>query len=66
MFPFSFWYQRKYRIFTGPWFGKKKPDIRTFLTPFAKDLKEFRDIGKDLHHLIIRTSTLPPPPLRIT
>ena len=47
-----FRYQRKYRIFAGLWFDKRKPYIRTFLTPFAKELKEFGDSGKYLLHLI--------------
>ena len=51
MFLFTFRYQRKYRIFAGLWFGEKKPEIRTFLTLFAKELKEFGDSGKYLLHL---------------
>ena len=51
-FLFTFRNQRKDRIFTGRWFGKKKPYIRTFLTPFAKELKEFGDSGKHLFRLI--------------
>lgn len=28
----------KYRLFAGLWFGRKKPDFRTFLQPFASSL----------------------------
>ena len=49
---FFFRYQRKYRLFAGLWFGKKKPDFKTFFNPFAQELKEFGDNGtaiKPLH-----------------
>ncbi|XP_066925533.1 uncharacterized protein [Clytia hemisphaerica] len=41
-------YRRKYRLFAGLWFSDKKPDFKTFLKPFAEELKEFGTAGKSI------------------
>lgn len=34
----TFGFSTKYRLFAGLWFGRKKPDFRTFLQPFVNSL----------------------------
>ncbi|XP_066934755.1 uncharacterized protein [Clytia hemisphaerica] len=46
-----FRYQRKYRIFAGLWFDVKKPDFKTFLNPFMKELNTFGVEGEILKTL---------------
>eukprot|EP00111_Clytia_hemisphaerica_P016517 TCONS_00048979-protein len=39
-------YQRKYRLFAGLWFDKKKPDFKSFLRPFTQELIDFGNKGE--------------------
>lgn len=38
-YPVTRRFNKKYRLFAGLWFGRKKPDFRTFLQPFASSLQ---------------------------